>query len=91
MTAKWEDITIWTIDNIEVAAMSLKFQVRLHVHAYQVGTNTRSGTEVNIYCLSDWLMRSELGYFVCSLILGFNNDAATLNKCLLVNSEEIDC
>ena len=48
---------IWC--QFKVAATSLKLEIRLH--AYPVGTNTRSGTEVILHS-SDWLMRSELGY-----------------------------
>ena len=60
----------------------MRLEIRLH--AYQVGTNTRFGTEVIFYphlIGPDWLMRSELGYlgyFFTSLISGFNGDAATL-------------
>ena len=45
-------------------------------HAYQVSMKARSGTEI-ILRASDWLMRSELGYFACSLISGIKDDAAT--------------
>ena len=40
----------------KVAETSLKFEIRLH--ACQVGTITRSGTE--LFTQSDWLMRSEI-------------------------------
>ena len=44
-------------------------------------TNTRAGTDVSF----DWLMRSELGYFACSLVSGFIDDAAPLRflPCIL--------
>ena len=42
-------------------AISVKLYIRLQ--AYQVGTNTWSGTEVN-FSSSDWLMCSERNYFV---------------------------
>ena len=47
-------------------------EVRLHDHIYQ------SNTEVIFYVHSDWLVRSELGYFVRSLISGLNDGAGTL-------------
>ena len=40
--------------------------------------NTRSGTDRKFLCSSDWLMRSELGWFARSLISGLNDDALTL-------------
>ena len=49
------------------------------LHAYQVGMNTWSGTEV-ILLSFDWLMRLELGYFACSLISGLNDGTATLSS-----------
>ena len=61
-------------DYIKVVAMSLKSEIRLHAH--RVGTNTRSGTKA-ISHSSDWLMHSELGYFVRSLISGLNDGAVT--------------
>ena len=64
-------------DLLKVAATSLKLDIRLHAH--QVGTNARSGTEVSLRS-SDWLMRLELGYSARSLISGFNDvdDVATV-------------
>ena len=66
-----------TPNHIKVALTSLKLEIRLH--ADQVYTNTRSGSEV-ILRSSDWLMCSELGYFACSLISGFRDDGAVTLK-----------
>ena len=72
----WPKIFLFLV--IKVAAISLKLEVRLHAH--QVGTNTWSGTKVNL-CSSDWLMRSEPGYFARSFISGLNNnDTPTLRS-----------
>ena len=46
---------------LKVAAMFLKFEIRLYAH--QDGMNTQSGTKV-ISCASDWLVCSELCWFV---------------------------
>ena len=62
-------------------ATSLKLEMRQHTQ--EVGMNTQSGTEVR---LSDWLMRSELGYFERSLISGLNEGAATLTHCSCIHS-----
>ena len=51
---------------IKVAAMSLK-----------ACTNTRSGTKVIFTLLMIGLWSSELGYFACRLISGFDDDAVT--------------
>ena len=58
---------------LKVAATSLKLEIRLHAH--QVDTNTQSGTKVTLRS-SDWLMRSELGYFAHSLISGVNRQCS---------------
>ena len=58
----------------KVAVMSMKLKIRLYTHSCM---NTRSGTKV-ILRSSDWLMRSELGYFAHSLVSDWNNSAATL-------------
>ena len=64
----------------DLASKELKLKLERRLHAYQVGTNPRSGTKL-ILRSSDWLMCSELGYFAYSrsLISGFKEDAATLN------------
>ena len=62
--------------HFKVTATSLTLEIRLHAH--QVGTNTRSGTEVMFTLL--WLAHAfgSIGYFVRSLISGLDNGAATL-------------
>ena len=40
--------------------------------------STHSLVPKHFLCSSDWLVHSELGYFACSLISGFNDGAANL-------------
>ena len=64
---------------VKVAVTSLKLEIRLHAH--QVGTNARSGTEA--ICTLIWLAHhSKLGYFACGLILGLSDNTATLGYCI---------
>ena len=75
-------ISFLFIISVKVTATSLKLELRLHAH--QVGMDTRSGMEVSL-CSSDWLMRLELGYFACSLISGFYDDAPTFIGQVLIH------
>ena len=60
----------------KVAATSFKLEIRLHAH--EVGT-THDLVPKSFLRSSDWLMRSEQGYFAPRLNSGLNDGATTLN------------